>query len=257
MLYFSLLGSGSSGNSTLVGSQDAQILIDAGFSLKQLGARLELLGHGLAGVKAVFVTHEHSDHILGLGVLARRLGVPIYLTRETFESLPEKVGKLPKVEFFEAGDSIQVEDLRVTSFSVSHDAADPVGFTVESRGARLGFASDLGHPSQLVRTRLAGCHALALEANYCPVMLRNGSYPAEVQQRIRGRTGHLSNQEMSSLLSDLLHAGLRTIVLYHISENNNTPEQARMMAEGAARGHPARIYLAEQDSPTPVFEVFP
>jgi len=257
LLYFSLLGSGSSGNSSIVGSKDTQILIDAGFSLKQLASRLEQVGRHLAGLKAVFVTHEHTDHILGLGVLARRHGIPVYLTKETFESLPEKVGILPKVEFFEAGDALQVGDLRVTSFSVSHDAADPVGFTVESHGAKLGFASDLGHPSQLVRSRLTGCHALALEANYCPVMLRNGSYPPEVQQRIRGRTGHLSNQDMSSLLSALLHDGLRTIVLYHISENNNTPEQVRMMAEGAVRGHHAQVYLAEQDRPTLLFEVTP
>ncbi len=257
MLYFSLLGSGSSGNSSLIFTKDSQILIDAGFSLKQLAARLELVGQNVDKVKAVFITHEHSDHILGLGVLARRAGIPVYITQETFEALPDRVGKLPEVHFFEAGDTIQVGNLRVTSFSVSHDAADPVGFTVESGGAKLGFASDLGHPSQLVRARLNGCHALALEANYCPVMLRNGSYPPEVQQRIRGRTGHLSNQDMSSLLSALLHEGLRTIVLYHISENNNTPEQVRMMAAGVVRGHHAQVYLAEQDRPTPIFEVRP
>lgn len=257
MLRFVLLGSGSSGNATLVYSGNNKILIDAGFSLRQLQQRVEATGQSLDGLDAVFVTHEHTDHVQGLGVLARRVGVPIYLTQGTFESLPEKVGALPDVRFFESGDTLEVGDLRVSSFGTAHDASDPVSYTVACGAAKVGFATDLGHYSHLTRARLAGSHALVLESNYCPEMLRTGPYPPEVQQRIRGRNGHLSNQDMTALLGELLHQGLRTVVLFHISENNNSPERVHTMATGAVRGHGARVYLATQDAPTEVFEVQP
>ena len=210
----------------------------------------------LKGLDAVFVTHEHADHVNGLGVLARKQDVPLYMTRDTFSSLPEKVGVLPRLVFFEAGDSVEVGDLAVASFSVAHDAADPVSYTVESaEGVRIGFATDLGHSSHLVRTRLAACHALVLEANYCPELLLRSAYPPKVRQRIQSRTGHLSNQDMSSLLHQLLHDGLQLVVLFHVSENNNEYDRAQKMAQGVLRNHPARLHVARQDTPTPVFEV--
>jgi len=126
VLRFSLLGSGSKGNTTLIVSNDAKILIDGGFSLRQLNLRLAAVGQSLEDVDAVFVTHEHSDHVGGLGVLARNVAAPVYMTAGTYESLPPQVGALPRLELFEAGDTIAVKDLRVSSFSVSHDAADPV-----------------------------------------------------------------------------------------------------------------------------------
>ena len=257
MLSFSLLGSGSSGNASLVWNGASRILIDAGFSFKQLEERATKIGQELGGLDAVFVTHEHIDHVNGLGVLARRTGAPIYLTPETHAALPPKVGRLENVRFFEPGDRIPVGELVVTSFSISHDAADPVSYTVECGGAKLGFATDLGHPSQLVRSRLAGCQALVLEANYCPERLRNGKYPPQVQQRIRSRIGHLSNQDMASLLSELLHDDLQTVVLFHISANNNAPEVVRSMADGVVRDRPVAVHIALQDRPTPLFEVHP
>jgi len=257
VLRFSLLGSGSKGNTTLIVSNDAKILIDGGFSLRQLNLRLAAVGQSLEDVDAVFVTHEHSDHVGGLGVLARNVAAPVYMTAGTYESLPPQVGALPRLELFEAGDTIAVKDLRVSSFSVSHDAADPVAYTINANGAKLGLAADLGHPSQLVRSRLAGSHALVLESNYCPDMLRRGDYPPQVQQRIRSRVGHLSNQDMTSLLSDLIHEQLRMVVLVHLSENNNEPELVRAMAARALNGHPAEIVVAMQDAPTRLFEVSP
>lgn len=257
MLKFSLLGSGSSGNAALIVGERTRVLIDSGLSYKQLCLRAEAVGQSLDGLDAVFITHEHSDHVNGLGVLARKTGVPVFITTPTHRALPPNVGEIPRIEYFEAGDTISVGEFEVCSFSVSHDACDPVCYSIRGRGAKLGFATDLGHCCHLVRARLEGSHALVLESNYCPDRLRLGHYPASVQQRIRSRQGHLSNHDAGALLKSLLHAALRTIVLVHISENNNTPELVKRNALGAVGNHPANIFLATQDAPTPLFEVAP
>lgn len=255
MLSFSLLGSGSSGNAVLVWSEQTKILIDNGFSGKELEKRADAIGVSLDGLEAIFVTHEHGDHVRGVGVLARKRDVPVYITPPTHASLGGKLGVLPKLEYFDSGDSVRINDLEVGSFAVSHDAVDPVSFTVMNGGARLGIATDLGHSSALVRTRLAGCHALVLESNYCPDRLRMGDYPAQLKQRIHSRMGHLSNQEMCSLLSDLMHDALQWVVLVHISENNNCPKLVSKLAKGVVRNHTCKLHLAYQNAPTPVFEV--
>ncbi len=257
MLRFSLLGSGSKGNATLVECEGARILVDCGFSLRQLVLRAQQVGGTLDGLDAVLITHEHIDHVHGLGVLARKLGAPIYMTAGTRANLPAKVGAFSGDKIIEAGETFQVKGMSISSFSVAHDAADPVSFTLQAGGAKLGFATDLGHGSQLVRARLAGCNALVLESNYCPEMLRAGSYPPQVQQRIRSRMGHLSNQDMTVLLTELLHEKLQTIVLYHISENNNCYDLARRLATQAVAGHPAQVVVASQSSPTGFIEVRP
>lgn len=255
MIRFCLLGSGSSGNATLIESNGTKILIDNGLSFRQLEARTQQVGVSLDGLKAVFVTHEHMDHVGGLGVLTRKVDVPVYMTPGTYQALPPGIGKITNVKFFDAGDDIPLNGLRVSSFSVSHDAADPVSFVVEAYGAKLGIAADLGHPSEWVRQRLARSHGLILESNYCPDMLRNGKYPPMIQQRIRGRQGHLSNHDMCALLAKLLHESLRVVVLVHISAENNTHERAYTVATQAMRGHGAQLHLAPQDKPTPVFEI--
>lgn len=255
MLQFCLLGSGSSGNAILVTSGETAILIDNGLSYKGLCHRVEHAGLSLERLKGVFVTHEHGDHVKGVGVLARKLGVPVYLTRGTHEALPGTVGEIPDLRPYEAGERFVVGGLEIASFSVSHDAADPVSYTVRAEGAQLGLATDLGHVSHLVRTRLRGSHALVLESNYCPNMLLRSGYPPQVRQRISSRIGHLSNQDSCSLLDELLHDGLQAVVLVHLSENNNTPEVAQRLAAGVLRGHGAALHVATQDTPTPVFEV--
>lgn len=255
MLQFSLLGSGSSGNAILLRSRGAKILIDNGLSFKQLSQRLETVGQGLDDLQAVLVTHEHGDHVGGLGVLTRKMDVPVYMTPGTHRNLPPNLGLRGDVRFFEAGDELHIGDMAVQSFSVSHDAADPVGFTVRAEGAQFGLATDLGHASHLVRNRLAGSHALVIESNYCPEMLRNGHYPPQIQQRIRGRQGHLSNEDMCSLLHSLLHDGLQHVILVHISEKNNTPDLVERRVRGVLKEHGAAMFLATQDAPTPLFEV--
>jgi len=257
LLQFSLLGSGSSGNAALVVSRHAKILIDSGLSFKQLEARVQAIGSSLDGLDAVFITHEHGDHVRGLGTLARKLHVPVHITAKTLAGLPRGVGALPKVVCFDAEDSapIRVADMEIRPFMISHDAADPVSFTVRADGAKLGFACDVGRDSPIIRQYLAGSHALVLEANYCPDMLRNGRYPAQIKHRIRNGNGHLSNQDMCALLNKLLHDALRTVVLVHISENNNQPELVRSMAAGVLGDRPIRLCLASQLQPTELFEV--
>lgn len=255
MLLFCLLGSGSSGNAALVCSETTRVLIDCGFSLVQLQKRLAQNGAGAEQIQAVFITHEHGDHVGGLGVLCRRYGIPAYMTAETCANLPQGLGLIPRVELFEAGEVIRVGDLEVLSYSVSHDAGDPVSYIIQSGGMKLGFATDLGHCSHLVRARLAGCHALVLESNYCPEMLRNGKYPPQIQQRIRSRIGHLSNHDMAELLTELLHDALRTVVLVHISENNNSPDLVQAIAAEVVGGRGVDLVLAAQDVPTRLFEV--
>ncbi len=257
MIRFCLLSSGSSGNSILVTTGSSKILIDDGLSYKQLRLRAECVGESLDDLDAVFVTHEHGDHVNGLGTLSRRQGTPVFMTRGTHENLPKSVGALRQIELFEAGESIAVDGLTMRSFNVSHDAADPVGFVVESGGAKLGLAADLGHCSQLVRVRLAGVHGLILESNYCPDLLRKGSYPPSVQQRIRGRRGHLSNADMRALLTGLVHDGLQVVVLTHISEQNNTHQLAFDHAFEALQDRPIKVHVGRQDQPTGMFEIKP
>lgn len=257
MIRFSLLGSGSGGNALLVSTACGKILIDSGLSFRQLRLRAAQVGTTLDDIKAVFVTHEHSDHVNGLGGLARKLGIPVFMTPGTHDNLPSSVGNLPRVELFEAGEDMTVGDMVVSSFSVSHDAADPVSYVVQCDGVRLGLAADMGHASQLVVSRLMGAHALVLESNYCPNLLRQSSYPAALQQRIRGRMGHLSNGDAGSLLAALLHDGLRIVVLVHISEENNHPRLAYDTAARVLRSMPVRVSVAEQNRPTEMFEITP
>ena len=257
MIRFCLLGSGSSGNAIYIEGDGRKILIDNGLSYRQLDLRAAAAGISLEGLKAVFITHEHADHVNGLGVLTRKVDVPVYMTPATYDRLPENIGKLNNVKYFEAGEDVSLNGMRVGSFSVSHDAADPVSFVVEACGAKLGLAADMGRPTELVRRRLADSHGLVLESNYCPDMLRRSSYPAMIRQRINSSFGHLSNRDASSLLAHVLHDALRLVVLVHISEENNTKELAHSVAARAMKGHGAELHVAWQDRPTPVFEIRP
>ena len=255
MIKFALLGSGSSGNATLVTDGHHSILIDNGLSLKRLEERLAAVQMSPSDLQGVFVTHEHSDHVAGLGVLARKHGIPVYLTEGTRDALPPGVGRIDCIETFDAGEAVRIGNLEVTSFSIAHDAADPVSYTVTNASAKLGFATDFGHTSHLVRTRLALSHALVIESNYCPHMLRTGSYPPKIQQRISSRNGHLSNHDAAKLLSELAHDALQLVVLVHLSRENNLPALASRLAREALPGHPAEIIVAPPDGSPRLFEV--
>lgn len=239
----------------LVVSRRTKILIDNGLSFRQLTNRCLAIGESLNGLAAVFVTHEHGDHVNGLGVLARKLDVPVYMTKGTAARLPKTVGVLPRPILFDSGDVVNVGDIDLKSFQINHDAADPVSYVARSDGAQLGIATDLGKATNVVRHALKGSHALVLESNYCPDMLRNSSYPAAVRERIRSTMGHLSNADMNSLLAHLLHEALRLVVLVHISKENNSVELAKRLAAQVLKGHRASLVLAKQDSPMAMVEL--
>ncbi len=255
MIRFSLLGSGSKGNAIFVASQKTKILIDNGFSFRQLQLRLSQIGERVEDLSAVFITHEHSDHTQGIGTLIKKVRLPVYLTRATLEAIQPALNGFSRVELFEAGDTVPLSDMFVTSFSVSHDAVDPVNFVITSDETKLGIAADMGYASKLAFARLQGANGLVLEANHCPNLLMSGKYPAFLKQRILGKFGHLSNQAMKEFLCQLLHRDLKLVVLAHISEENNTPELALQNALSALSSTGIPVYLASQNSPTPVFEI--
>ncbi len=254
-MQFSLLGSGSSGNALLITSPTNSILVDCGLSLKQLTLRMETVGTHPADLRAVFITHEHTDHVAGVGVLARRHGTPIWMTEATRAALPERVGALTPTRIFESGGTFFCGEFLVQSFHVTHDAVDPVNYAIESNGAKLGIATDMGCAGALAREKLKGCHALILEANYCPDMLKKSGYPLHLRQRIRGPRGHLSNPQMTSLLSQLVHPALEIVVATHVSQENNTSEKVREAVMEGLGGHECRVEIATQDEPTELFEI--
>jgi phosphoribosyl 1,2-cyclic phosphodiesterase len=249
---FCVLGSGSKGNCTYVEAGGTAVLIDAGFSGREIERRLAAIGVDPASLTALLLTHEHSDHLRGAAVLSRRLRIPVFANSATFDAAGRGLDRLYGHQEFAAGVSFHFRDLTIHPFSISHDAADPVGFLVADQHFTLGYCTDTGTVSRLIAHRLAGCHALVLESNHDPEMLRAGPYPLPLQQRVRSKTGHLANDTAADLLQGLLHDRLEQVVLAHISETNNRPElvmaAARQVLAGAG-GRLPRITLGWQDRP--------
>jgi phosphoribosyl 1,2-cyclic phosphodiesterase len=213
------LASGSSGNSLFVETGKTKILVDAGISHRQLTTRLKKLGVHMSEINAVLITHEHTDHAVALPLIK----APVYVSSGTVSIWKDTVEELKE---FEPGSSFFLNDALITPFPVPHDALDPVGFTIETDHKKLGIVTDIGSVTTLVRERLKGSNALILEFNYDEGMLLYSSYPWELKQRIKSRLGHLSNEDASELLKDLIHEGLRHVILAHLSEVNNTPKKA-------------------------------
>jgi len=246
-----VLGSGSRGNAVYVSDGTTAILVDAGFSARETDRRLRDCGIDPAGLKALLLTHEHTDHVKGVERMVRRHRLPVFLTEGTARALdPERI--LPEAIPFACGREFRIDTLTVHPFSISHDAGEPAGFAITANGTRIGIATDLGQPTALVRDHLQGCRVLILESNHDPELLMTGPYPWFLKQRIRGRTGHLSNQDSGRLLSELMHAGLEHVVLAHLSETNNTPQMALAEAGRALGGAPVRLTAAAQGLPTPL-----
>lgn len=251
-----VLGSGSKGNCLYVENDGVAILIDAGFTGKEITRRLALIDRRPEQVAAIILTHEHSDHIVGAGVLSRRLSIPVYANRGTALAAEAKMGRLHAWHEFASGDHFEIAGLSLHSFAISHDASDPLGFVISDGGHQLASCTDTGYATNLIRTRLAGCQALVLEFNHDPDMLKNGPYPLELQQRIRSRRGHLANAQAGELLAELAHGGLRQVVAAHLSETNNAPELALTAARRAlGDAWDGCLLAARQDQPTPLLEV--
>jgi phosphoribosyl 1,2-cyclic phosphodiesterase len=241
-----VLASGSKGNSVYVSDGESAVLVDAGLSGKAIEGRMRERGLDPAALTAILVSHEHTDHVQGVGVLSRRYRLPVYLAPGTLGAVP-KVGRLHETHPFECGCDFSIGGLRIHPFSISHDAADPAGFTFQCNGTKIGIATDLGLATAMVRERLKACTLLVLEANHDPDMLMDGPYPWPLKQRIKGRSGHLSNQESKDLLGEIQHENLAHVVLAHLSETNNTPDAAYRTVASALTKCAPTLSVAHQD----------
>lgn len=261
MFQISVLASGSKGNSVLVRSDKTAILLDAGLTGKATFAALEALGVPKESIKAVVVSHEHSDHTKGAGVIARTLKIPVYINEGTYNACSEKLGKLPQLPiFFETGTSFEIRDLVLHPFSSSHDTQDSCNFTVkraENDERKLGVATDLGYPTRLTIQKLKGSTTLVLESNHDEDMLMNGNYDWSLKQRVKSDTGHLSNLQALDLLKKIMHHNLDNLVLAHLSEENNRPELAYKVMKDylLSINRDLMLMVARQDDHTPLINI--
>jgi phosphoribosyl 1,2-cyclic phosphodiesterase len=257
----SILASGSRGNTAVVESSQARILVDVGISCRETFKRMKSVEMDPRSISAVLISHEHTDHIYGLATLAKKLDVPVFMTGATHQawarSLRDDAGELPKIaklEVFSSGRSFQIADITVTPFTIPHDAADPVGFTFRAEGVKIAIATDLGYMPASVCDHLRKCDVLMIESNHDLEMLRVGPYPWSVKQRVMSRVGHLSNESLAQFFAKDYDGGASYIVLAHLSEQNNHPEVARRAAETALGPQQTllqnRLMLAAQDAPT-------
>ncbi len=249
-IWVRVLASGSRGNSILVSSRNSNFLVDAGLSCKELARRLARVGLTPGDLSAVVVTHEHQDHIRGIGVLSRQYRVPIFMNAATLRAATSHVGDIPSAQTFSTGDVLSLAGLTVQTYPVPHDAADPVGLSIQNSSRRIGVALDMGYPTKLVKQRLRDSNLLILEFNHDPLMLRGCSRPWEIKQRILSKTGHMSNDAALALLCELMHNGLRDVVLAHISREANCPHRASALVSERLAGMgraDIRIHVGDQD----------
>jgi len=255
---FSVLGSGSGGNVSYVETRETRILVDAGLSCREIERRLGLLELEPTDVDGIVVTHEHIDHVRGVGVFARRYQVPVLINRATFSRCSGSIGNIPTPVFFNTGETLTFKDVEIHFISKCHDAADPVALTLSCDGYKLGLVTDLGRPTSLVLDSIQGCDALVLEFNHDTEMLELGPYPLELKRRIRGPDGHLSNEQAAQILEMVAHEHLELIVLAHLSEVNNREQlayrEAKRIVEKACPRGPS-IIVSTQNDPIPLVHI--
>ncbi len=240
MVSLTVLASGSGGNCSVLASSRTRILVDAGLSCRETFRRMHLAGDHALNLSAILVSHEHSDHVAGIEVLARKLNIPVYMTGATYQAWQrwarDTDGEKPVLarrETFEAGHSFTVGDITVAPFTIPHDAVDPVGFTFRAEGLKIGIVTDLGYMPASVADNIRGCDGLVIESNHDVEMLRGGPYPWAVKQRVMSRVGHLSNDSLAQFFANDYDGSAAFLVLAHLSEQNNHPDLARSAAERA------------------------
>jgi len=255
-----VLGSGSRGNAIAIHTDESVILVDAGFSAKELQRRLRVSGIDEGRLKAILISHEHIDHIRGARVLSQRLGgVPIYCNRLTGDYMRDADSRLGKLHIFTAGSSFRIGEFEVNPFSIPHDACDPVGFTIDCCGKyRVGIATDLGHVSSLVKYQLRDCDMLIVESNHDVDMVNSSERPWHLKKRIVGRHGHLSNEDCAGLLEDVIVPQTKHLVLAHASgecnRHNLILEVADALLKTIGRCD-IKPYVGQQDMPLPSFRL--
>lgn len=252
-----VLGSGSRGNCTLVAAGATVLLIDNGFSGAEVRRRLRAIGREPEEITALLVTHEHNDHVAGIGILSRQASLPVYANPATHAAASERVGRLTACREFGTGEPFAIGDLHVHPFAVSHDTVDPVGFVLSDGHHRLGYCTDTGKITTLIEHHLRTCHVLVLESNHDPQMLREGPYPLRLQQRVRSQHGHLANEDAARVLRKIMGSHLRQVILAHLSETNNLPALAleAVRAGLGEDGERLPILTASQDCPCPLLDL--
>ena len=259
------IASGSSGNCIYLGEEDGGILIDAGISRKRIVTGLERKGLSLDDIKSIFITHEHSDHISGLGPVLRKNPIPVYATADTVSAIWEKTNMNNiSPELFHSirpEEEIEAGEMLVRPFSISHDAVDPVCYTVEKQGKRAAVATDMGCFDDTIIRVLGQCDSVLIEANHDINMLQVGPYPYSLKMRILGNKGHLSNTSCADLIKEILHKDLKHLVLGHLSRENNFPQLAyRTVLDELEKTETwgtldTRLMVASRDEPTELLKI--
>lgn len=228
-----ILGSGSSGNCAYLETEETRILIDAGFSQRQIRQRLAAIGRAVENLTGILITHEHSDHIQGLAALSGKLRIPVYCNRPTQEAIEYQLKTRIESRLFTTGAGFEIGDISVETFPIPHDAQDPVGFVLRTVAGHFGFVTDLGHATKLVLERMRTANVLVLESNHDVKMLQDcPTRPWSLKQRILGRHGHLSNEAAADAAQEIMSAELRHLYLGHLSRQCNRPELAlKVMAQ--------------------------
>ena len=258
-IYFTVLSSGSTGNATVIQHGGTSLMIDAGLSAKRLDALFQEREISGAELDGILVTHEHSDHIKGLGAMSRKYNLPIYANLNTWAALEKSVGAIPEENrrVFETGEKHDFGSLRVESFGISHDAAEPVGYTFDDGQEKLSVATDLGYMSDKVRDAISDSDVLVLEANHDVELLRMGRYPWNTKRRILSDIGHLSNEAAGAALSELMNGRIKRTYLAHLSRDHNMMDLAKMSvrdameSRGCFPGHEFKLCDTYYDRPTP------
>jgi phosphoribosyl 1,2-cyclic phosphodiesterase len=251
-VFIASLNSGSNGNCYYVGNAREAVLIDAGISCRETEKRMKRLGLKMDMVRAIFISHEHTDHIYGAEVLASRYEIPVYITPATLQHSRSKP-PAHLVRHFTASDPVTIGRLRITAFPKLHDAADPHSFVVDCLGLRIGIFTDIGAVCDRVISHFSQCHAAFLEANYDAAMLENGRYALHLKNRIRGGKGHLSNDEALALFAAHKPGFMSHLFLAHLSKDNNNPELAVQLFRQQAGT--TRVTVASRHSESPVCEL--
>lgn len=264
-LRFASLGSGSSGNCYYLAARHTRILIDAGIAPRTTLQRLKSLSLPIREINAIFLTHDHADHVRSVGVLATKYNIPVYATRPVAEALlssryvPEDL--TPYMRILEEGQPLTFGDLEVSTFEVPHDACHTVGYSIQSPSGTFTLVTDVGHINDAIRKAVAQTNFLVFESNYDPEMLMGGSYPDFLKQRISGGTGHISNHAAADFIAGHYHPALKYLALCHLSKHNNHPELAyktmetRLFNEGIRVGKDLQLHVLGRSTVSPLFDL--
>lgn len=255
-LEFSALGSGSGGNAYLIKEGDTIILIDIGFSLREIIKRLEKLSINLNSISAILITHEHWDHIKGLENFIKNFPKPVFLSQGTLKSL--KFELKTDINIISGGKDFQIGRINISPFSVPHDASEPMGFSFSNGNKKIGFASDLGKVTILVMEKLKNSNLIAIETNHDEILLKTGPYPYQLKSRVKSTIGHLSNKDALNAIKELISPALKYILPIHLSQTNNKPELVKYYVEEILKVHSVKninCIIASQENNTPFLEV--